>query len=185
METQQNKEKWYDNKFVTHLLLVIFFPVGLYALWKSRTIAKWWKITATVIIGLIVIANLGDTSNRVSSDKDEQKAASGTNLDFERIGYYKGNNNLRYFTFYVKSSESLNRDSLSEDVFEELKKHGSKQSNTSGQITASFYYIDRNSVPDITNLDPQGANDLAHNRKPIAAIWIMPTGQINLIKNPE
>ena len=59
MEQNQSK-KWYDNKFVVHLLLVIFFPVGLYALWKTDTIEKWWKITATVLIGLIVIANFGD-----------------------------------------------------------------------------------------------------------------------------
>lgn len=61
MENTQLDKKWYDNKFITHLLLVIFFPVGLYALWKSRTIAKWWKITATVLIGLIVIANIRTT----------------------------------------------------------------------------------------------------------------------------
>jgi len=80
MENQQIDKKWYDNKFITHLLLVIFFPVGLYALWKSRTIAKWWKITATVIIGLIVIANLGDnessnssSSSSVAKEKDKPK----------------------------------------------------------------------------------------------------------------
>ena len=70
MEQNQTK-KWYDNKFIVHLLLVIFFPVGLYALWKSNTITKWWKITATVLIGLIVIANLGDdsTSTKKSTTK--------------------------------------------------------------------------------------------------------------------
>lgn len=61
MEQNQSK-KWYDNKFIVHLLLLIFFPVGLYTLWKTDTIAKWWKITATVLIGLIVIANLGGDS---------------------------------------------------------------------------------------------------------------------------
>ena len=80
MENQQIDKKWYDNKFITHLLLVVFFPVGLYALWKSRTIAKWWKITATVIIGLIVIAKLGDSdssnsssSSSVAKEKEEPK----------------------------------------------------------------------------------------------------------------
>lgn len=57
--------------------------------------------------------------------------------------------------------------------------------NTSGQVTASFYYIDKSSVPDITTLNAQRANDIAHERKPIASVWIMPTGKINLIKNPE
>jgi len=67
METQGNNKEWYDNKFITHLLLLLFFPVGLYALWKSRTIAKWWKITATVLIALIVILNLGGGDDTSSS----------------------------------------------------------------------------------------------------------------------
>ena len=120
-----------------------------------------------------------------SGETEETKTESGITLNFEQIGYFKGDNNLRYFTFYVKSSEPLNAQSIPEDVFEELKKHGSNQMNTSGQITASFYYIDKNSTPDITTLDAQRANDVAHERKPIASVWIMPTGKINLIKNPE
>ena len=87
MENQQIDKKWYDNKFITHLLLVILFPVGLYALWKSRTIAKWWKITATVIIGLIVIANLGDdektstNSNQVSNENNLDKTAKSIEVE--------------------------------------------------------------------------------------------------------
>ena len=65
---QNQTKKWYDNKFVVHLLLVIFFPVGLYALWKTDTIAKWWKITATVLIGLIVIANIGNTDKGTTTE---------------------------------------------------------------------------------------------------------------------
>lgn len=65
----QEQKKWYDNKVLTNILLIVFFPVGLYALWKSNTIAKWWKITATVIIALIVIANIGaDDKNSSSND---------------------------------------------------------------------------------------------------------------------
>ncbi len=120
-----------------------------------------------------------------SGETEEIKTESGITLDYEQIGYYKGDNKLRYFTFYVKSSEPLDAQSIPEDVFEELKKHGSKQMNTSGQVTASFYYFNKSSAPDITTLDAQRANDIAHERKPIASVWIMPTGKINLIKNPE
>ncbi len=135
-------------------------------------------VSLLVVVAFIVFAV-------ASSESEGEKTESGINLNFEQIGYYKGENKLRYFTFYVNSSETLNPDSISEDVFEALKKHGSKQMNTSGQITASFYYIDKSSVPDITTLDAQKANDIAHERKPIASVWIMPTGQINLIYNPE
>lgn len=84
MDQNQSKQ-WYDNKFVTHLLLIVFFPVGLYALWKSNTIAKWWKITATILIGLIVIANLGDSDNtptNLNIEQVSQESKVETNDDY-------------------------------------------------------------------------------------------------------
>ncbi len=63
-------KKWYDNQFLTHLLMVFIFPVGLYALWKSRTIAKWWKVTATIIIAIIFIPSLGSESRDEGGTKD-------------------------------------------------------------------------------------------------------------------
>ncbi len=57
--------------------------------------------------------------------------------------------------------------------------------NTQGRVTASFYYLEKNNTPDITTLNAQNANDLAHEKKPIASVWIMPTGKINLIIKPE
>ncbi len=48
-------KKWYDNRLVVHLVLFFCYPAGLYLLWKSTTIAQWWKITASVLIGLMVI----------------------------------------------------------------------------------------------------------------------------------
>jgi len=75
---EEKKAKWYDNKWAVHVLLVLFFPVGIYALWKSNTIAKWWKIGGTVLIALIVISNIAGKDNAVSSsDKvDDQVVAS-------------------------------------------------------------------------------------------------------------
>ena len=112
---------------------------------KSKNYLK--HLASFLAIGVFIVFALA------SVETEEIKTESGISLDFEQIGYYKGDNKLRYFTFYVKSSEPLDAQSIPEDVFEELKKHGSKQMNTSGQVTASFYYIDRSSVPDITTLD--------------------------------
>ena len=53
-------DAWYEKSWLAILLCVLFFPVGLYALWKNSTIKKGWKIAITVIIALIVIANIGD-----------------------------------------------------------------------------------------------------------------------------
>lgn len=88
MEQIQSK-KWYDNKFIVHLLLIIFFPVGLYALWKTDTIAKWWKITATVLVAIFVIAYLGDSNTTdlsssaelTKSQKEPEKVLSQAQMD--------------------------------------------------------------------------------------------------------
>ncbi len=53
---QPNEEprKWYDRKTVVVLLLILFFPVGLYALWKNTTFTtktKW--VLAGVVIVLV------------------------------------------------------------------------------------------------------------------------------------
>lgn len=68
------QKKWYDNKLVVYLLLVIFFPVGLYALWKNNSFSKGIKIGLTTIVMILVIL-IG------SSDEDKQKNESSPVLD--------------------------------------------------------------------------------------------------------
>lgn len=75
-------EKWYDKTWLVILLCVIFFPVGLYALWKSNRISKGWKIGGTVIIGLLVVAALNDKDNSpakaTNSSVNEEKTNAPT-----------------------------------------------------------------------------------------------------------
>jgi hypothetical protein len=132
-----------------------------------------------------------DTSNiehNIVQLKDEEEVvsdATNKSYNFEQVGYYKGDNKLRYFTFYVNSPETIKESAIPKDFLDAVREHGSEQTNTSGQITASFYYLDKNSTPDISTLSATKANDLAHNKKPIAAVWIMPNGQVNVIEKPE
>lgn len=52
-------------------------------------------------------------------------------------------------------------------------------------ITATFYYSQEESTPDITNeKNADSANKIAHKNKPFASVWILPSGQVNLIENP-
>jgi hypothetical protein len=136
------------------------------------------------ILSLAIIATF--VLIAIASSEDEGvKTSSGINIKFEQIGYFKADNKLRYFTFYVNSSEELRRDSVPQEVIDEIKEHGSNQMNTSGMATASFYYLIKEDAPNITGLDAQTANDIAHERNPIASVWIMPNGQVNFINNPE
>jgi hypothetical protein len=69
-----NSNAWYEKTWLVVILCIIFFPVGLYALWKNSSISKGWKIGATAIIALIVIANLGD------KDKNSNTTTSTTEV---------------------------------------------------------------------------------------------------------
>jgi hypothetical protein len=83
MDNSTTQSKWYDKTWLVIVLCIIFFPVGLYALWKNQSISKGWKIGVTVVIALIVLAQIGkdkkdsstsaDNSSSSSSDQTEQK----------------------------------------------------------------------------------------------------------------
>ena len=63
--------KWYDKKGLVVLLCIVFFPVGLYALWMSRTIGKGWKIGVSVFFGLVVLSRIGDKEGGSSSNSEK------------------------------------------------------------------------------------------------------------------
>ncbi len=54
--TPGTPETWYNKTWLVVLLYLFFFPVGLYALWKSSKISKGWKVAGTALIGLFIIA---------------------------------------------------------------------------------------------------------------------------------
>jgi len=102
METQKHQkqsQKWYNSPIIINLLLVLFFPVGLYLLWKSTSIAKWWKVTATIIIAYLVIVNLGDTDDAISTGKlgDSQAKVESETTEPEPIPTVGDKLNTDYF----------------------------------------------------------------------------------------
>lgn len=48
--TMENKKKWYQKTLVILALLVFFFPIGLFLMWKY---ANWNKSTKWIITGII------------------------------------------------------------------------------------------------------------------------------------
>ncbi|GAA0076130.1 hypothetical protein UT300005_05080 [Clostridium sp. CTA-5] len=44
------KEKWYEKGFATVFFLIFFCPVGLYLMWKYRSMNKLGKILITMLI---------------------------------------------------------------------------------------------------------------------------------------
>jgi len=78
METQDTNA-WYQKTWLVIISCIIFFPVGLYALWKNSSINKGWKIAITIIIALIVIGNLSDSKKISVAEAAEVQPVSKTN----------------------------------------------------------------------------------------------------------
>lgn len=58
----QNKcvgRKWYDRGVVVFIVMGVFWPVGMYALWKSSLFSKGVKIFATIIIVIPILLSFG------------------------------------------------------------------------------------------------------------------------------
>lgn len=86
MENTSTEKKWYDKTWLVILLCIIFFPIGIYALWKNQSISKGWKIGITTLIAIIVIVNLADDDKKgeFSSDNSSKKIESSSDLTQEQ-----------------------------------------------------------------------------------------------------
>lgn len=81
---QQNRAAWYEKKWIVALLCIVFFPVGLYALWKNSEISKGWKIGVTVLIVLIVIAIIGEKDGKSSSVNSNTTVSSSAETEVQK-----------------------------------------------------------------------------------------------------
>lgn len=72
------EKPWYEKTGLVIFLCIIFFPVGLYALWKNSTISKFWKFGITGLIAVIIIANCGDDKKNDKATSESEKIANET-----------------------------------------------------------------------------------------------------------
>lgn len=99
------EKRWYDKTWLVAILCIIFFPVGLYALWKNSSISKGWKTGITILISLIVLANISSnnkTSNTVGNQNVVETQKSNT-------------------TEAISSTHQDENDAIKDEIIEKLK----------------------------------------------------------------
>lgn len=73
---QTTANKWYDNNALVAVLCFLFFPVGLYALWKSSSRSQGWKIGGTVAVAVLIIVAINSDDKRPKRNEDRSAAIS-------------------------------------------------------------------------------------------------------------
>jgi hypothetical protein len=69
----QTELKWYQKPVGVIILLIFFFPVGLYLMWKNELWTKQTRWIVTGVLALGVIANAGN-------DKNSNNNSGGTTI---------------------------------------------------------------------------------------------------------
>jgi hypothetical protein len=62
-----NKAKWYTKSVWIIVLLFLFFPVGLFLMWKYSKWNKWVKWGITIFFGLVVLGSLTGSPSKTAS----------------------------------------------------------------------------------------------------------------------
>ena len=92
----QTELKWYQKPNGVIILLIFFFPVGLYLMWKNELWTKQTRWIVTGVLALVVIANAGKNENGGSSNNSNTNSSTNDNSSEEtskkvyRQGYSDG-----------------------------------------------------------------------------------------------
>lgn len=68
----QKQEKWYQKTLWIIVLLIVFFPAGLFLMWKYSTWNKWVKISVSAIFALSFIIAMVSEENTTTQTNDTQ-----------------------------------------------------------------------------------------------------------------
>lgn len=66
---------WYHRPFMVTVLLVVFFPVGLWLMWSGKVYPMAVRVIVSVLIGMVIVGNAGGKRHR---DGEQAASAGGT-----------------------------------------------------------------------------------------------------------
>jgi hypothetical protein len=78
--------KWYQKPTTVIILLIFFFPVGLYLMWKNELWTKKTRWIATGVVAVMVIANSGNNNSVVSNSSNSSTQSKKRTNDCSGYG---------------------------------------------------------------------------------------------------
>jgi hypothetical protein len=109
-EQEKINTAWYEKKWMVVLWCILFFPVGLYALWKNSSISKGWKVGVTILFALIIIANIGgkkeSEATSSSSSSSPKKTEPSSAKQWTEVFRFKGNGMKKSSSFELTGAEA-------------------------------------------------------------------------------
>jgi hypothetical protein len=76
--TEVQKTHWYDKTWLVVILCIVFFPVGLYGLWKSSKIGIIWKVIVSVLFAVVLFGRGGSQSATTPAASSNEKVDSAS-----------------------------------------------------------------------------------------------------------
>lgn len=71
-------KKWYQNNFVIITLLILFFPVGLFLMWKY---ANWNKPVKWVVTGVFALFLIGSVASGNSTESNPSSSSTNSQVE--------------------------------------------------------------------------------------------------------
>jgi len=129
MPPKGQSEKWYDKTAVVVVLMIVFFPVGLYALWKNSRYTMKTKGIVTGIVALLLIIGMGAQAAARKNFEDADALWNAGNQT-EAVAKYKA---------LVESNLDVIKEADRPRVFQRIIECEFKR----GERSTAQYYIDK------------------------------------------
>jgi hypothetical protein len=145
MELNQTTNNWYDKKWLVYLLCVLFFPVGLFALWKNNSISKGMKIGISALIGIIVIASINGDKNSTSASDSKTETQTSEELSTELSQAQRDSILVSKKESKAKAEKDLTSFKKNEDDFEGNVFYRDPRTPKYNNVNFIYPYIGKNS----------------------------------------
>lgn len=113
-----NNQKISQKTWFIILLIIVFFPIGLYLMWKNKKFNKVTRIVITALFVIFIIGNLGDKPDSQLENRDrEQTVSSDNNKDL----LAKNNDLHDEIKEDNETNEEINNDNTTNNIISDIE----------------------------------------------------------------